>query len=77
MAKRVGQRANGCPWNHYTCSKAAQGGHLETFQLARSNGCPWNEDTCKFAAQDGHLDLAKTDDHGIIGRPFTQLRVGS
>ena len=52
-------RANGCPRNHYTCSKAAQGGHLETLQWARANGCPRNEDTCNFAAQDGHLDVSQ------------------
>ena len=25
-------RANGCPWDGYTCRGAAQGGHLEVLQ---------------------------------------------
>jgi hypothetical protein len=28
----------------YTCSRAAEGGHLEVIQWARANGCRWNRD---------------------------------
>ena len=30
---------NGCPWDGYTCSKAAKGGHLECLKYAHENGC--------------------------------------
>ena len=36
-------RQNGCPWNEWTCSYAAHGGHLEVLQWARENGCPWGK----------------------------------
>ena len=48
-------RANGCPWNEWTCANAAEGGHLAVLQWARENGCPWNEETCSYAAVGGHL----------------------
>ena len=32
-------RANGCPWDEYTCCDAAEGGHLHILQWARANGC--------------------------------------
>ena len=38
-------RTNGAPWCKYTCTFAAQGGHLEMLQWARANGCPWDEET--------------------------------
>ena len=50
-------RANGCPWNEWTCLYAANGGHLEVLQWARANGCPWNEYTCLHAAEGGHLEV--------------------
>ena len=50
-------RANGCPWDQYTCACAAQGGHLEVLQWARANGCPWDEETCTYAAMGGHLEM--------------------
>ena len=50
-------RANGCPWNRYTCMFAAQSGHLELLQWARANGCPWDESTCWGAAYCGHLEI--------------------
>jgi hypothetical protein len=31
-------RANGCPWDEFTCAYAAEGGHLEMLQWARANG---------------------------------------
>jgi len=48
-------RANGCPWDEWTCAYAAAGGHLAVLQWARANGCPWDEWTCAYAAQKGHL----------------------
>jgi len=33
--------ANGCPWDDWTCAKAAVGGHLEMLKWARENDCPW------------------------------------
>src|SRR5688572_11733673 len=33
-------RANGCPWDKWTCALAAGRGHLEVLQWARANGCP-------------------------------------
>ena len=50
-------RANGCPWDEWTCAFAAGGGHLEVLQWARQNGCPWNEWTCSYAAHGGHLEV--------------------
>ena len=46
-------RANGCPWNQWTCLWAAGGGHLEVLQWARANGCSWDEGTCEFVAKCG------------------------
>ena len=31
---------NECPWNEWTCTEAAFGGHLGVLQWARENGCP-------------------------------------
>ena len=50
-------RANGCPWDKWTCAAAASGGHLDVLQWARQNGCPWDRDTSAFAASGGHLDV--------------------
>jgi hypothetical protein len=52
-------RENGCPWDEWSCTYAAQNGHLEVLKWARLNGCPWNEDTCSFAASNGHLEVVK------------------
>jgi hypothetical protein len=38
-------RENGCPWDKWTCSHAAKGGHLEVLKWARENGCPWEART--------------------------------
>ena len=35
-------RANGCPWDYWTCSGAAEGGHLELLEWAAGQGCDWN-----------------------------------
>ena len=50
---------NGCPWDEWTCSNAAKGGHLDVLRYAHENGCPWDEMTCAFAAEGGHLDVLK------------------
>lgn len=50
-------RANGCPWNIYTCAWAARFGNLEALQWLRANGCPWNKYTCNWAARYGHLEV--------------------
>ena len=42
---------NECPWDGYTCSKAASGGHLECLKYAHENGvlgmkvefCYWSD----------------------------------
>jgi hypothetical protein len=52
-------RENGCPWDSWTCEKAAKGGHLEVLQWAHENGCPWDEKTCRYAAEGGHLEVLK------------------
>ena len=52
-----GLRAEGCPWDEWTCSAAAGGGHLEVLQWARAEGCPWNAETCRMAARGGHLEV--------------------
>ena len=52
-------RANGCPWNEYTCTSAAKGGHLDVLKWARANGCPWDKETCAFAAEGDHLAVLK------------------
>jgi hypothetical protein len=64
-AARTGQleelklRADGCPWDAYTCAVAALGGHFEMLHWAHANGCPWDENTCAVAALGGgHGDAA-------------------
>tara|TARA_B110000093_G_scaffold106567_1_gene114601 strand:+ start:96 stop:410 length:315 start_codon:yes stop_codon:yes gene_type:complete len=48
-------RANGCPWNKWTCAFAARHGHLEVLQWLRANGCPWDGRT-RAVARD-HLEV--------------------
>jgi uncharacterized protein YabN with tetrapyrrole methylase and pyrophosphatase domain len=50
-------RADGCPWDKWTCAWALKGGHLVVLQWLRSNGCPWDEQTCSRAALGGHLEV--------------------
>ena len=52
-------RANGCPWNKWTCAWAADGGHIKVLKWARANGCPWDKLTSPMAAFRGHLDVLK------------------
>jgi hypothetical protein len=44
-------------WNEYTCSVAAERGHLEVLQWLREKGYPWNKLTCTRAARNGHLHI--------------------
>jgi hypothetical protein len=48
-------RANGCPWDIFTCRAAIRGGHLAVLQWLRANGCSWDERACAYAAEGGHL----------------------
>ena len=50
-------RADGCPWDAWTCAEAALGGHLEVLQWARANECPWDAWTCAYAARGGNLEV--------------------
>ena len=50
-------RANGCPWDETTCSRAAGGGHLEMLQWARADGCPW-DDLTRYYPTDEILEWA-------------------
>jgi hypothetical protein len=50
-------RANGCPWDEWTCAYATRYFHI--LKWARENGCPWDADTCSWAAGNGHLDVLK------------------
>ena len=43
-------RAEGCPWDKWTCSHAAAGGHLEVLKWLRAEGCPWDAETCERGA---------------------------
>jgi hypothetical protein len=35
-------KARGCPWDEFTCSTAAKGGHLEVLKWAWERRCPWD-----------------------------------
>ena len=50
---------NGCPWDEWTCSMAAGGGHLKVLKYAHENGCPWDRWTCSKAADGGHLEVLR------------------
>ena len=52
-------RGNGCPWDAFTCFRAARGGHFEVLQWARVNDCPWDRWTCAMAAQGGNPEVLK------------------
>ena len=53
-------RAEGCPWDEWTCSNAVHYGHVEVLRWARENGCPWTAEDRDQAAE----DLGYTDDLG-------------
>jgi hypothetical protein len=48
-----------CPWDEWTCSYAARGGHLELLKWLREDDCPWDKWTCASAAEGGHLEVLK------------------
>jgi hypothetical protein len=41
---------NGCPWNEYTCMRAAKGGHLHCLIYLYENGCPLDKKECLTVA---------------------------
>ena len=43
-------RAQGCPWDVFTCRVAAENGHLAVLQWARAQGCPCHKEVYKLAA---------------------------
>ena len=47
---------NGCEWDDWICTSAAENGRLECLKYAHENGCPWDKDACKAAVASGHLD---------------------
>ena len=55
-------RSINCNWSKYTCSNAAENGHLHILQWARKKVipysrkkvCPWDSETCSNAALNGH-----------------------
>ena len=49
-------RENDCQWDEWTCTYAAEGGHLEMLKWARANGCPLDEDTRYEAAAMGYVE---------------------
>ena len=55
-------RAEGCPWDHFTCSRAVTKGHVEVLRWARENGCPWHAYVRDKAAE----KLGYTDDLGNL-----------
>jgi hypothetical protein len=40
-----------------TCSRAAEGGHLDVLRWAREHHCPWDANTRRVAQQHEHLEL--------------------
>ena len=52
-------RGKGCPWDEWTCRRAAEYGHLECLKYAHENGCPWDSETCSKAAKYGDLECLK------------------
>jgi hypothetical protein len=41
----------------FTCTNAAENGHLEFLKLARAKGCPWDNLAFTFAAANGHVEI--------------------
>ena len=53
------------PPNTWTCTLAAEGGHLGLLQWVRMHGCQWDKWTTAAAAQGGHLEvLVWAREHG-------------
>ena len=55
-------RAEGCPWDQWTCFFAVHQGHVEILRWARKNGCPWDAEDRYWAAE----KLGYTDDLGNL-----------
>ena len=55
-------RANGCPWDSWTCHDAVAYGHVEVLRWARENGCEWDAGIRDWAA----AELGYTDDLGNL-----------
>ena len=50
-------RAEGCPWDSWTCFLAVKKGRVEVLRWARENGCPWDAETRdRAAAELGYSD---------------------
>ena len=59
-------RAEGCPWNRWTCSYAVNKGHVEVLSWVRENGAPWDAFTRDKAA----VELGYMDDLGnLVANP--------
>jgi len=68
-------RAEGCPWDEWTCACAAHYGHLEMMQWAHPNGCPWDWKTCAWAAKSGHREVLQWAQERLsVGREDVLLR---
>jgi len=50
-------RENNCPWDIWTCARAAEAGHLDVLKWARENGCEWDGSTCEKALVTGHTQV--------------------
>jgi hypothetical protein len=50
---------HGCPWDAWTCRRAAEGGHRDVLRYAHEHGCPWGAGTCEVAAEGGHLETLR------------------
>ena len=44
-------RAEGCPWDKWTCFTAIRSGRVEVLRWGRENGCPWDAWTRDKAAE--------------------------
>ncbi len=52
-------KANGCPWNNFTCASAAMEGNLKVLKWARVNGCPWDNRVYAYAITNGDMEMLK------------------
>ena len=60
LAALIRLRAVGCPWDHKTCVRAAEGGHFEVLKWAHVHGCPVGlvkMVICCAAARNGDLEM--------------------
>ena len=57
LAALKAARVLGCLWDEFTCTLAAEAGHLRVLQWLRSQDppCPWSENTFVSAVTGGHL----------------------